>query len=337
MLPAVTLLISVFLMLYITEKRRFINAVVLGLIGLTVFLAIATHYDLFINEQGIVSKMGIMTLFGIIPGIMLILSIAMFFNSKILLEKEGRSVRNLVLAVFGLVFLLMIIGYVFVFFINIENRFWHILFFYAFLIFAYTVFLYTSVMLYAIIYHFTPITYEPHYILVLGSGLMGDKVPPLLASRLDKAVMQYRKYGERPFIIVSGGQGRDEQVSEAFAMETYLIERHQIPNRKIVIEDRSTNTEQNMMFSKEIMDAHAQGREYRSLFVTNNFHVFRASIYARKAKLDAQGIGSKTAYYYIPNAFTREFIGLLEMSKWLHVTFFFTITLFIGLILRAYV
>jgi len=73
MLPAVTLLISVFLMLYITEKRRFINAVVLGLIGLTVFLAIATHYDLFINEQGIVSKMGIMTLFGIIPGIMLII------------------------------------------------------------------------------------------------------------------------------------------------------------------------------------------------------------------------------------------------------------------------
>jgi len=337
MLPAMTLLISIFLMLYITEKRRFINAVVLGLIGLTTFVAITTHFDLFINEQGIVSKMGIMTLFGIIPGIMLMLSIAMFFNSKILLEKEGRSIRNLVLAVFGLVFLFMIIGYVFVFFMNIENRFWHILFFYAFLIFAYTVFLYTSVMLYAVIYHFTPITYEPRYILVLGSGLIGDKVPPLLASRLDEAVKQYYKYRERPFIIVSGGQGCDEQVSEAFAMETYLIERHQIPNRKILIEDQSTNTEQNMLFSKAIMDAHAQGREYQSLFVTNNFHVFRASIYARKAKLDAQGVGSKTAFYYIPNAFTREFIGLLEMSKWLHVTFFFAITLFIGLMLRAYV
>ncbi|MFJ7669579.1 YdcF family protein [Lysinibacillus sp. NPDC097195] len=337
MLPAMTLLISVFLMLYITEKRRFINAVVLGLIGLTVFIGIATRYDLFINEQGIVSKMGIMTLFGIIPGIMLILSIAMFFNSKILLEKEGRSIRNLVLAVFGLVFLLMMIGYVFIFFTNIENSFWHILFFYAFLIFAYTVFLYTSVMLYSVIYHFTPITYEPHYIIVLGAGLMGDKVPPLLASRLDEAVKQYRKYGERPFIIVSGGQGQDEQISEALAMETYMIERHEIPHRQILREDQSTNTEQNMRFSKAIMDAHAQGREYRALFVTNNFHVFRASIYARKAKLDAQGVGSKTAYYYLPNAFTREFIGLLEMSKWLHVTFFFVLTLFIGLMLRAYV
>ncbi|MFJ5768001.1 YdcF family protein [Lysinibacillus sp. NPDC093210] len=337
MLPTMTLLISVFLMLYIMEKRRFLNAVVLGLIGLNLFVGITTRYALFINEQGIVSKMGIMTLFGIIPSIMLLLSIAMFFNSKILLEKEGRRIRNLLLAVFGLAFLLMMIGYVFVFFTNIENGFWHILFFYAFLIFAYTVFLYTSVMVYAIIYHFTPITYEPRYIIVLGSGLIGDKVPPLLASRLDEAVKQYKKYGERPFIIVSGGRGSDEKVSEAFAMETYIIDEYQIPHRKILMEDRSTNTEQNMAFSKAIMDAHAQGRKYRSLFVTNNFHVFRASIYARRAKLDAQGVGSKTALYYIPNAFTREFIGLLEMYKWVHVTVFFVITLLIGLMLRAYV
>lgn len=70
------------------------------------------------------------------------------------------------------------------------------------------------------------------------------------------------------------------------------------------------------------MDHHAQGEKYRSLFVTNNFHVFRASIYAKKAKLDAEGIGSKTAFYYVPNAFTREFIGLLDMYKWAHITVF---------------
>ena len=337
MLPTMTLLISIFLMLYITEKRRFINAVVLGLIGLNIVVGLTTRHAFFINEQVIVSRMGVMTLFGIIPIIMLILSIAMFFNSKILLEKEGRSFQNLLLAVFGLAFLFIMIGYVFVFFTNIENEFWHILFFYAFLLFAYTVFLYTSVMVYAIIYHFAPITYEPRYIIVLGSGLNGDKVPPLLASRLDEAVKQYKKYGERPFIIVSGGQGIDEKVSEASAMETYMIERHQIPHRKMLVEDRSTNTEQNMAFSKAIMDAHAQGKKYRSLFVTNNFHVFRASIYARRAKLDAQGVGAKTAFYYIPNAFTREFIGLVEMYKWVHVTLFFVITLFVGLLLRAYV
>ncbi|EON74563.1 hypothetical protein H131_00626 [Lysinibacillus sphaericus OT4b.31] len=268
---------------------------------------------------------------------MFILSIAMFFNSKVLLEKEGRKFRNLLLAIFGLSFFLMMIWYVFIIFTNIENAIWHILFFYAFLIFGYTMFLYTSVLAYATVYHFTPISYEPDYIIALGSGLIGDKVPPLLASRLDEAVKQYKKYGERPDIIVSGGQGNDEKVSEAFAMKKYIVDVHQLPAQKVLMEDKSTNTEQNMAFSKAIMDAHAQGRKYRSLFVTNNFHVFRASIYAKRAKLDAEGVGSKTAFYYIPNAFTREFIGLLEMYKWVHVTVFLFITLFVGLILRAYV
>ncbi|WP_223555356.1 MULTISPECIES: YdcF family protein [Lysinibacillus] len=335
---AIVLTIAIFLLLYITEKRRFFNAVVLGFLGLYILSTIISHYPLLLpNEQGIMSKMGIVIILGSFPSMMFILSIATFFNSKVLLEKEGRKVRNLLLAVFGLVFFIMMIWYVFVIFTNIEHEIWHILFFYAFLIFGYTMFLYTSVMAYAAIYLFTPIFYEPNYIIALGSGLIGDKVPPLLASRLDEAVKQYKKYGERPYIIVSGGQGSDEKVSEAYAMKKYVVDVHQIPTKKILMEDQSTNTEQNLVFSKEIMDKHAQGKKYRSLFVTNNFHVFRASIYAKKARLDAQGVGSKTALYYLPNAFTREFIGLLEMYKWIHVTIFLFITLFIGLILRSYV
>ncbi|MGA3602380.1 YdcF family protein [Lysinibacillus agricola] len=334
----IVLAIAIFLLLYITEKRRFFNAVVLGFLGLYMLSTIISHYPLLLpNEQGIMSKMGIVIILGSFPSMMFILSIATFFNSKVLLEKEGRKVRNLLLAVFGLVFFIMMIWYVFVIFTNIEHEIWHILFFYAFLIFGYTMFLYTSVMAYATIYLFTPIFYEPNYIIALGSGLIGDKVPPLLSSRLDEAVKQYKKYGERPYIIVSGGQGSDEKVSEAYAMKKYVVDVHQIPTQKIFMEDQSTNTEQNLAFSKEIMDKHAQGKKYRSLFVTNNFHVFRASIYAKKARLDAQGVGSKTALYYLPNAFTREFIGLLEMYKWIHITIFLFITLFIGLILRSYV
>ncbi|KOS62302.1 YdcF family protein [Lysinibacillus agricola] len=338
MITTILLLIAIFLLLYTTEKRRFFNAVVLGFLGLYILSTIISHYPLLMpNEQGILSKMGIVIILGSFPSIMFILSIATFFNSKVLLEKEGRKVRNLLLAVFGLSFFIMMIWYVFVIFTNIEHVIWHILFFYVFLVFGYTMFLYTSVMAYATLYHFTPILYEPNYIIALGSGLIGDKVPPLLASRLDEAAKQYQKYGERPYIIVSGGQGDDEKVSEAYAMKKYIVDVHQIPAQKVIMEDQSTNTEQNMAFSKKIMDKLAQGKKYRSLFVTNNFHVFRASIYANKAKLDAQGVGSKTAFYYVPNAFTREFIGLLEMYKWIHVTVFLFITLFIGLILRAYV
>ncbi|KAB0445282.1 YdcF family protein [Lysinibacillus fusiformis] len=330
--------ISIFILLYLTEKRRFLNAVALGLIGVYIIRAFIIHYPLLLpNDQGIVSEMGIFIMLGSFPSIMFILSIAMFFNSKVLLEKEGRKVRNLMLAILGLSFVIMMIWYVFVIFIQIENVLWHILFFYAFLIFGYTMFLYTSVLAYAVLYHFTPIRYEPNYIIALGSGVIGDRVPPLLASRLNEAVKQYKKYGERPFIIVSGGQGTDEKVSEARAMKTYLLDVHDIPANKILMEDQSTNTEENMIFTKNIMDQHAQGEKYRSIFVTNNFHVFRASLYAKKAKLDAEGVGSKTAFYYVPNAFTREFIGLLEMNKWAHITVFLIITLFIGLLLRAYV
>lgn len=338
MLLTFAILISIFFLLYLTEKRRFLNVVALGLIGVYVIKLLMIHYPLLLpNDQGIISEMGIFIILASFPSIMFILSIAMFFNSKVLLEKEGRKVRNLMLAILGLSFVMMMIGYVFVIFIEIENVLWHILFFYAFLIFGYTMFLYTSVLAYAILYHYTPIRYEPNYIIALGSGLIGDRVPPLLASRLDEAVKQYKKYGERPFIIVSGGQGNDERISEAFAMKQYLIHVHQIPRDKVLEEDQSSNTEQNMSFSKKIMDHHAQGEKYRSIFVTNNFHVFRASIYAKKAELDAEGIGSKTAFYYVPNAFTREFIGLLEMYKWAHITVFLIITLFVGLLLRAYV
>ncbi len=338
MLLTFAILILIFFLLYLTEKRRFLNVVALGLIGVYVIKLLMIHYPLLLpNDQGIISEMGIFIILASFPSIMFILSIAMFFNSKVLLEKEGRKVRNLMLAILGLSFVMMMIWYVFVIFIQIENVLWHILFFYAFLIFGYTMFLYTSVLAYAILYHYTPIRYEPNYIIALGSGLIGDRVPPLLASRLDEAVKQYKKYGERPFIIVSGGQGNDERISEAFAMKQYLIHVHQIPPDKVLEEDQSSNTEQNMSFSKKIMDHHAQGEKYRSIFVTNNFHVFRASIYAKKAELDAEGIGSKTAFYYVPNAFTREFIGLLEMYKWAHITVFLIITLFVGLLLRAYV
>lgn len=337
MILTLVVLISLFLMLYFTDKRRFFNAVVLGLICLCFFIEVSMRYSWFVNEQGMVSDIGILMLFGIIPGLMFILSIAMLFNSKILLEKEGRRVRNLLVVVVGLFILLIMIWYVFVLFFHIENEIGHIFFYFAFMFFAYTMFLYTSVMAYAILYHFTPILYEPNYIIVLGSGLIGNRVPPLLESRLVQAMKMYKKYGERPVIIVSGGQGSDEKVTEAYAMKKYLVDHYELPDEKVLMEDKSVNTEQNMVFSKVIMDAHAGEKRYRSLFVTNNFHVFRASIYAKRAELDAEGVGSKTAFYYIPNAFTREFIGLLEMYKWIHVTVFLLITIIVGLTLKTYV
>lgn len=91
-------------------------------------------------------------------------------------------------------------------------------------------------------------------------------------------------------------------------MRGYLIEQG-IDENFIIMEDQSVNTLQNMKFSKAKMDAIMSN--YNSLFSTNNFHLFRAGIYARKAGLKSQGIGAKTALYYMPNALIENLLLLL--------------------------
>ena len=75
-----------------------------------------------------------------------------------------------------------------------------------------------------------------------------------------------------PTIIFSGGQGPDEGLPEAEAMQKYAVEKG-IPLEHTVQENRSVNTYQNMLFSKEIMDSLKPDGKYKSIFTTNNFHL----------------------------------------------------------------
>lgn len=160
------------------------------------------------------------------------------------------------------------------------------------------------------------------YIVILGCGIRADGTPcPLLAGRVDKAVAYAKELetgGEKPaFFVPSGGQGPDEPMSEAQSMRDYLIGTHGIDPERIVMEDRSTTTRENMRFSRDVIERHA-GRDVSELsvgFSTTNYHVFRGYVCAHNAGMDVEGMGSKTKYYFWPNAFLREFIGLL-VAKW---------------------
>ncbi|MDR2754025.1 MAG: YdcF family protein [Oscillospiraceae bacterium] len=160
-----------------------------------------------------------------------------------------------------------------------------------------------------------------NYIIILGSGLKKDGgVTPLLAARVDKAIVFYQKQKKKgvppPKLVCSGGKGSDERRSEAAAMAAYAREQG-IPAEHILLEDRSVNTLENMRFSKEIMDADATGQPYRCIYATSNYHVLRAGIFARKAGLHSNGIGGKTAFYFWTNAFLREYIAYLKLYlKW---------------------
>lgn len=101
-------------------------------------------------------------------------------------------------------------------------------------------------------------------------------------------------------------------------MQKYAVEQG-IPIEHTVQENRSVNTYQNMLFSKQIMDSLKPDGNYNSIFATNNFHLFRAGLYAKQAGLNSQGIGSKTAFYYWPNALIREYIAIVVMGKKRHI------------------
>ena len=148
-------------------------------------------------------------------------------------------------------------------------------------------------------------------------GLRKDGTPtPLLKGRCDRALefarRQKEKTGKDVIFVTSGGQGEDEVISESASMANYLMEQG-IPKERILQEDRSVNTQENMKFSKEkIM---AQNPDARIAFSTTNYHVFRSGIFARRVKMRAVGMGAKTKWYFWPNAAVREFIGLLSAHR----------------------
>ena len=86
-----------------------------------------------------------------------------------------------------------------------------------------------------------------------------------------------------------------------------------VPEQDIILEDQSKTTMENMRYSKKIMDERM--KSYFCIFVTNDYHVFRAATYARRIGLKAEGVGCRTAFYYWPNAFIREYIALMIQYK----------------------
>jgi uncharacterized SAM-binding protein YcdF (DUF218 family) len=177
---------------------------------------------------------------------------------------------------------------------------------------GYVSFLLLSYVSYAFVYGRITALRGADFVVVLGSGLLGgDRVPPLLASRLERGRQVYQALVARgknsPMLIVSGGQGADERVSEAEAMAQYLIERG-VPADSVMREDQSRTTEENLTFSRAIMERFRP--RYRCIVVTSNYHVFRAAMLTRRLDVNGQVTGARTAGYFWPSATLREFIAV---------------------------
>jgi len=167
--------------------------------------------------------------------------------------------------------------------------------------------------------------YNKDYIIILGCQIRKDgTLTPLLKGRVDKAIEfrnnQLKETGKDLIFITSGGKGNDEIISEAEAMEKYLLD-NGIDEKKILIDDKSSNTYENIKFSNKLI----KSKNANVAFSTTNYHVFRAGLLATSQGLILEGIGSKTKAYFWINAFIREFIGTLYSEKKKHIIVFLVI------------
>lgn len=152
--------------------------------------------------------------------------------------------------------------------------------------------------------------YKEDAAIVLGSGIKGTLVTYPLAYRLDKAI-EYHQKNPKAIIILSGGQGFQEDIPEAVAMEKYLLQRG-VPQRNILLEKKSTNTSENFAFSKIILDEYFGG-SYKVAIITTNFHIYRATRLAKLSGLDFTYINSKLQWYAIIPTYIREFFAIIKL------------------------
>lgn len=143
--------------------------------------------------------------------------------------------------------------------------------------------------------------------LILGAQMKASGPSDVLQRRLDKA-LDYLRENPDTVVVVSGGQGSNEPVSEAQGMRDYLIARG-IAGERILMEDESTNTRENLEYSAKLID---KSRD-NVVIVTNNFHVFRAvSIAKNQGYNTVQGMAASTHRGNLLNNLLREFLGVLK-------------------------
>lgn len=153
-------------------------------------------------------------------------------------------------------------------------------------------------------------TYDEDCVIVLGAGIKGEQILSALQYRLDKAI-EYSGKNPKALIVVTGGQGINESVTEAYAMEKYLLA-HNIPKDRIILEERATSTYENLLFSKEILDTRLKSG-YKAAIITNGFHIFRAARFASLVGLDSSHLHADILWYNAPLNYVREVLAVIKM------------------------
>lgn len=149
---------------------------------------------------------------------------------------------------------------------------------------------------------------EADYIIVLGAQMRSWGPSVVYKARLDSAIV-YLNNNPEAKVVVTGGQGGNEPVSEGEGGKVYLMEQG-ISEDRIIVENTSLDTDENVSNALELINA---TDDMTIGIVTNNFHVFRGMMLARRyTDADIMGIAAHTEYQYLPNNMVRETFGILK-------------------------
>ena len=269
--------------------------------------------------------------------VVFIVSIYLCISNFVLLKKEGLELTNCLCIALGLGLIAMtLIGTYFEKFLytasgDLANQ--HFLRVISCMVmFAYALLCYLECILVSTFFcaeragRYIP-SRNKNYIIILGCGLKADgSLTPLLAGRADRAMWFAKKQKEETgrdiYFVTSGGQGDDEVIAEGRAIKRYLID-HGVRPDHIFVEDKSTNTYENLKNSFEIISKR-EGEDLREknvgiAFATTDYHVLRSGVIAKEQGVRATGLGSRTKWYFHINAIIREFGAILASEKKTHI------------------
>ncbi len=247
--------------------------------------------------------------------IMALLALWLFVSNIWLLKREGISRRNMLGIALGLLWASAYLCHIW---LGQENsRESQVVWMILQTVVDYTIVYFECVLLALMFCGMRAAMHEPSFgkdcIVILGCQLRRNgTLTPLLKGRVDRALAfekeQFEATGKHAVFIPSGGQGKNEIVSESSAMAQYLRSMG-VPSERILEENRSRNTFQNMAFSKKLIEENMPGAA--AAFSTTGYHVFRSMLLCNRNHFECEGMGSRTRWYYYPNAYLREILGLV--------------------------
>ena len=148
-------------------------------------------------------------------------------------------------------------------------------------------------------------------VIVLGAGLRGERPTLVLKRRMDTAI-DYLNENPDSVAILSGGKGEGEHISEAEAMARYFAQKG-IASSRYIKEDHSASTQENFLYSQAIIHDRF-GADAAVVFVTTDFHVYRARRVAQKLGMHVNGIAAQDVWYISLNNHLRECVAVWEYT-----------------------